>query len=227
MPEIKISTDTPIVNPPTPFRSTSESTRNENVTTLSFEYDSDISSDETSPQSVTSPRTARTSVIDSFLPTEPRSEPDQAAVNNLLKDSNPVRGQTNLFESSTKDSTTAVIDPPTFRSNVDHETSLASSLQESVTIRTSVSNATHDFVVKVSTPNKADEAQKLEAAVCSLALRQDVEIRKLMEHQEREREAMKKMFDEQRRQLVEEIMQQVKAGPSRYPYISIIAPLIL
>jgi len=59
-------------------------------------------------------------------------------------------------------------------------------------------------------------AQNLEAAVCTLALAQEVEIQK---HQEHEREFLKKAFEEQRRQFAEEFLKLVKAGPSRYPYI--------
>ena len=76
-------------------------------------------------------------------------------------------------------------------------------LQELDTIRT------NDSVGKVLTQNH-------EAAVCKLALAQEVELRK---HQEHEREFLKKAFEEQRQQFAEEFLKLVKAGPSRYPYI--------
>lgn len=233
MPQLKPaakSVDTPLVNPPTPFRSTSG--QNENLPKLIFETDSDSSSEEVSPQSVISPATAPT--YPSVMPTESVSEaalndelldpvePDLRSDPNPPKVPKPPNLQIVLDQMSFKNSTAdkneppSTIDPPTFRSDVDNETSLASSLQQSVTIRTndSVSIETQESVVKlkVSTPNKADEAQKLEAAVCSLALRQEAEIRKLLEQQERDRELLKAMFEEQRRQLIEEIMVQVRSG---------------
>ena len=46
----------------------------------------------------------------------------------------------------------------------------------------------------------------------SLALRQQAEVRRLLEQQEKDREELKKMFEEQQKKLVEEILQQVKSS---------------
>ncbi len=62
--------------------------------------------------------------------------------------------------------------------------------------------------------------EELEAAISTLAFRQQAEIQRLLEEQEKQREQMKKMFEEQQKNLIREILQQVNISTqqSRYRY---------
>jgi len=61
--------------------------------------------------------------------------------------------------------------------------------------------------------------EELEAAISTLAFRQQAEIKRLLEEQEKQREQMKKMFEEQQKNLIREILQQVNISTQQSRYI--------
>ncbi len=61
--------------------------------------------------------------------------------------------------------------------------------------------------------------EELEAAISTLAFRQQAEIQRLLEEQEKQREQMKKMFEEQQKNLIREILQQVNISTQQSRYI--------
>ena len=195
------------------------------------EDESSSSSDDPSPQSVISPMTAPS--YPSVMSTEPATtevpivntasaaavpmdhiaEPlpatDQRPTPEKRK--NPFVGVsgTELMEDPDNLRAAPALDqnhPTSSRINVEHDTSVASSLQDSVSIK-----MFEAIEVRVSAPpNKSEEATRLEAAVSSLAMRQETEIRRLLEQQEREREELRRMFERQRKELVDEISAQIR-----------------
>ena len=60
--------------------------------------------------------------------------------------------------------------------------------------------------------------EELEVAISTLALRQQAEIQRLLEMQEKQREQMKKMFEEQQKNLIREILQQVNVATQQRRY---------
>ena len=196
------------------------------------ETESSSSSEETSPLSVISPMTApsypsamSTEPVTTEVPKAKDGAPETFSEAYLVTDERPtpekrknsveeVRGpdlgslprESELKKSPSMFEQQQPTDLSPSRCNVDHETSIASSLQDSVSIR-----MFQAVEIKVSAPpNKSDEATRLEAAVSSLALRQETEIRRLLEQQEHEREELRQMFERQRRELIEAISSQIR-----------------